>query len=258
VLVMIPLAYLYCKHSVKRAKELEQRAREAERLAYVGTLAGGLAHEIKNPLSTLNLNLQLIKEDWRNPSTPKEKRLCSKLDVLQHETRRLEEILNDFLRFARGPKLELAEHDINKIVDDVVSFIAPEATVNNITIHTSYDDSIPPVKLDANLIKQALLNIIINAQEAMPDGGELMVRTKREDGMCRIDITDTGTGMPPDVMKKIFNAYYSTKKTGSGLGLPTTKRIIDEHGGRITVQSEVGKGSCFSILLPPSPPVDSA
>jgi len=252
--VMIPLAYLYSKRAVRRAKRMEARLRSSERLAYVGSLAGGLAHEIKNPLSTLNLNLQLIKEDWQNASSPKEVRLCRKLEVLQREARRLEEILNDFLRFARGQELDLKEHDLNVIVDDVVTFITPEAEANHVTIHKMYDHTLPKIKVDGDLIKQALLNVVINAQQAMPDGGELIIRTSRQDDEVRVEITDTGVGMTEETMSRIFNVYFSTKKGGTGLGLPTTRRIIQEHGGDITVQSEPSKGSCFTITLPVSPP----
>ncbi|NOZ23575.1 MAG: two-component sensor histidine kinase [Planctomycetes bacterium] len=233
-----------------RAHEMEDRARVSERLAFVGKLAGGLAHEIKNPLGTLNLNLQLMKEDLEKSSTPVETRICKKIDVLQREAKRLEEILNDFLRYARGPQPNLAEHDLNRVVDDVVNFVSPEMTLHKVQVRTQYDETIPPMKLDADLLKQALLNIVINAQQAMPNGGELILQSTRKGATARIDITDTGEGIPPEQREKIFNVYYSTKKTGTGLGLPTAKRIIEEHRGTIDFQSEVGKGTCFTIEIP--------
>lgn len=248
--LLIPLGCLYAKRSVQRAREMEERARVSERLAFVGQLAGGLAHEIKNPLGTLNLNLQLLKEDLEKTAAPKEKRLCKKIDVIQREALRLEEILNDFLRYARGPQPTLAECNINRVVDEVMSFIAPEMTLHKVQLRTHYDENIPKVKLDADLFKQALLNIVINAQQAMPSGGEVVLQTSRHGDRAQIDIIDTGEGIPEDRRDKIFNVYYSTKKAGTGLGLPTAKRIVDEHRGAIRLQSEVGKGTCFSIELP--------
>jgi len=252
--VLIPLGCLYAKRSVQRAREMEERARVSERLAFVGQLAGGLAHEIKNPLGTLHLNLQLLKEDLEKAASPKEKRLCKKIDVLQRESKRLEEILNDFLRYARGPQPNLAEQNVNRVVDDVVSFIAPEMALHKVQVETHYDENIPKLKLDADLMKQALLNIVINAQQAMPDGGEVVVQTSRQGDVVQIDIIDTGEGIAEEKMDKIFNVYFSTKKTGTGLGLPTARRIIEEHRGAIKIQSEVGKGTCFSIELPVTRP----
>jgi len=247
--VLLPLWGYYKQRRMARLRAMEERAKQAERLAYVGTLAGGLAHEIKNPLSTLHLNLQLLEEEWQNPQTPKEARLLKKIEVLRHEAKRLEEALNDFLRFAKGEKPQFAECDVNAVVDEVATFVEPEATLGNIRIRRSFDASVPRCMADANLLRQALLNLMINARQAMPQGGELMIATKPERDGVAIEITDTGQGIPPEHMDKVFQAYYSTKKTGSGLGLATTKRIIEEHGGAIGVHSEVGKGTRFTICL---------
>jgi signal transduction histidine kinase len=249
---LLPLWSFYTKRRIARLRVMEQRAKDAERLAYVGTLAGGLAHEIKNPLGTLHLNLQLLQEEWRGPQTPKEARLAKKIEVLLNETKRLEEALNDFLRFAKGEKLELTECDVNALVDAVATFVEPEATMKSIRLRRTLDPAVPRCLLDGNLVRQALLNLLINAQQALPNGGELMIRTKGERDGAVIEITDTGEGIPPDRLNKIFEAYYSTKKTGSGLGLATTKRIIDAHQGEISVHSEVGRGTCFTVRLPAS------
>lgn len=248
--IFIPIAFFSVRRAVERTRELEKRAMHSERLAFVGTLAGGLAHEIKNPLSTLNINLQLLIEDVQSMTGENSKKVHMKIRVLQREVQRLEAILNDFLRFARGEKLELADRDINEVVDEVVDFVTPEIKQKNIVILKSYDASLPPCRLDSNLIKQAILNVIINAVQAMENGGELMIRTSVNKKNIQIDITDTGTGIPKDIIDKIFLVYFSTKKTGTGLGLPTAKRIIEEHKGTISVQSEEGKGTNFSIRLP--------
>ncbi len=222
----------------------------AERLAFIGTLAGGLAHEIKNPLSTLSINLQLLLEDILGMAGENNKKAYVKIQVLQREVQRLEEILNDFLRFAKGQKLKLDECDINEVLDEVVDFVTPEIKQKKIVILKSYDAYLPHCRVDSNLIKQAILNVIINAEQAMENGGELMIRTSGNKKYIQIDITDTGSGITKDIIDKIFQVYFSTKKAGTGLGLPTARRIIEEHKGTISVQSEESKGTNFSIKLP--------
>ena len=244
------MAFFYIRRAIEKTRDLEKRAMTSERLAFVGTLAGGLAHEIKNPLSTLNINLQLLKEDMQSLTGENSKKAYIKIHALQKEVQRLEEILNDFLRFARGQKLELGEHDINEILDEVIDFVTPEMKQKKISILKSYETNLPLCRIDSNLIKQAILNIIINAEQAIENGGELMIRTSRDKKNIQIDITDTGTGIPKGIIDKIFQVYFSTKKTGTGLGLPTTKRIIEEHKGTISVQSKEGKGTNFTIKLP--------
>jgi signal transduction histidine kinase len=132
----------------------------------------------------------------------------------------------------------------------VVDFVTPEVKQKKILILKSYDAHLPPCRIDRNLIKQAILNLIINAEQAMENGGELMIRTSGNKKYLQIDITDTGLGIPKDLVDKIFQVYFSTKKTGTGLGLPTTKRIIEEHKGTISVQSEESKGTNCSVKLP--------
>ena len=250
IVIFVPAIIFYVRSAVEKTRKLEKRAMNSERLAFVGTLAGGLAHEIKNPLSTLSINLQLLKEDIDEMSGENSKRSRIKIQALQKEILRLEEILNDFLRFAKGQKLELQYLDINEVIDELIDFVSPEIKQKNIVVLKSYDSNIPRCRIDGNLIKQALLNLIINAEQAMENGGELMIRTRSNKELVQIDITDTGTGIRKEVVDKIFQVYFSTKTAGTGLGLPTTKRIIEEHKGTISVQSEEGKGTNFSIALP--------
>lgn len=242
---------------MSKKEDLKKRVKRAERLAFLGALAGGLAHEIRNPLSTLKVNLQLLKEDWGKTSTPKEQKAYKKILVLLKETNRLEEILDDFLKFAKRHILTLEEHKLNDIIDEVLAFVEPELVKQNIKMLKHYDTSLPVMELDRNHLKQALMNIVINAQQAMTKGGELIVKTTREDKeTVRIEIIDTGCGIPGDVLPQVFDVYFSTKKTGSGLGLATARRIIEEHNGTISVQSEPDKGSCFIIRLPLSGTTD--
>ena len=213
-------------------------------------LAGGLAHEIRNPLSTLKINLQLLEEDLTKPHDGDGLRRASdKLDALRREVQRMSDILDDFLRFARMPTVETAPRDVNAIVAEVVRFMGAAARRNGINILAGYGN-LPLCMADKDLLKQALLNILINAEQAMPAGGDIMVRTSAEGDNIRISIADTGGGIRDDVMQRIFDPYFSTKSDGTGLGLSTAKRIVEQHGGRIEVHSQVSHGSCFDIILP--------
>ncbi len=219
-------------------------------LKYLNTLAAGLVHEIKNPLNAISINLQLLDEDLQDLDSERDKKMSSRVQLLQKEVSRLDSILSDFLRFAKRPVLHFEKCDINEIIESVLDFIGPEAIQNSIRILRNFDTKLPKCNLDSNVIKQALLNVILNAQQAMPNGGELMVRTYQDSKDVFIDITDTGVGIQKNKIDKIFEVYYSTKKTGTGLGLPTAKRIIEENNGAISIRSEDGKGSSFLIKLP--------
>jgi two-component system, NtrC family, sensor histidine kinase HydH len=218
--------------------------------AEIAQLAGGLAHEIRNPLSTMGLNLDLVAEEFPDPETARERRIVQKIDRIRREAHRLQGILEDFLRFARVQELPTRPTDLNAVVDDMKDFCEPQCAAEGVVIRSHYDASLPTVALDADLFKQALLNLILNAQKAMPDGGDLILRTRREGAYAALDVVDTGVGMDEDVQAKVFNAFFSTRPGGSGLGLPTTRKIVEAHGGTIAVRSEPGKGSQFTIRLP--------
>ncbi|MFO0909769.1 MAG: ATP-binding protein [Isosphaeraceae bacterium] len=227
-----------------------EAARYRERYAEIAQLAGGLAHEIRNPLSTMSLNLDLLAEDFQNAETPRDRRVVQKIQRLRKETQRLHDILENFLRFARIQELRLLPTDLNLVVEELRDFFEPQAMAQGIVIRTYLDPALPPVRLDVELFRQALLNLMINARQAMPDGGDLMLRTRLEAGWVVLEVTDTGVGIPEETRVRVFDAFFSTRPGGSGLGLPTTRRIIESHGGTIAVQSELGKGSQFAIRLP--------
>jgi len=239
--------------------EAAESVRRRERLAYAGRLAGGLIHEIKNPLNTLSLNLQLLAEDWERAQTPQERRALKRIKLLQSETNRLNAVLDDFLSFVRGHDLQLAECDVNRLVDDVLTFVQPELASGGIEVRRSAEP-LPPCRLDANLLKQALLNLVLNAEQAVANSAvkEIIVRTEAGDDSVRIDLIDTGKGIPAGDEDKVFEAFYSGRKGGTGLGLPLTRRIVEEHGGSIAVHSDRGRGTCFTILLPTRPAEDEA
>jgi len=232
------------------AREAERRAREAEHLAHVGTLTAGLAHEIRNPLSTLNLNLQLLREDLEHPGAGTDPRILRRLETLEQEAKRLEQILDDFLKFAGKYEVRLKVQPLKAVLDEVTSFYRERLQQGRIQLRTSFAEGLPDVAIDAPRLKQALSNLLLNAEAAMPDGGELMISTESGPHGVGLRVTDTGVGIAQEDMDKIFAPYYSTRSGGTGLGLPTVRRIVQEHGGTLEVHSEVGRGTRFTIHLP--------
>lgn len=227
-----------------------QRAKFEEQYRDLASLAGGLAHEIKNPLSTIRMNVQLLAEDLADPQTQEQRRALRKIDVVQRECDRLSEILDDFLRFARITELNLTPVDVNEIVEDIIEFSRPRIEVAGILLREDLPPRLPKVRLDPDLFRQAMLNLFLNAESVMKSGGELIVQTRKSGSDVVIDVIDTGPGMTAELKEKIFKPFFSTRPGGTGLGLPTTKRIVEAHGGRITVDSEPGKGTAFHIAIP--------
>ncbi|MEM1448171.1 MAG: ATP-binding protein [Planctomycetota bacterium] len=219
-------------------------------------LAGGLAHEIKNPLSTMAINLTLLEEEFQpapggdGVQSPKDKRSLKRVRTLQREVARLEGILDDFLRFARGGEVNRAPADLVALVREALEFAEPELEAEGVRLHALLPSALPLVMLDEGTFRQALLNLIVNARQAMPGGGELIVQVRRDGPVVELAVTDSGVGMSPDQVDRCFDLYYSTKKGGTGLGLATVKRIVDMHDGEIGVTSEEGRGTQFHIWLP--------
>lgn len=227
------------------------RTRGQDHLAELGRLAGGLAHEIKNPLSTINLNLRLLSEDLgRGEQDEQRRRWLRRLRGVEEEASRLKTILDDFLRYAGKYELNPVETDLRQIVGELCDFFAPQAEDAKVVMRSRLPDEPVVCRLDANLIKQSLLNLMINAVQAMSDGGELIIRVGKDGERGVVEVIDTGPGIAPDQVKRVFDVYYSTKKHGTGLGLPTSRRIVQEHGGAIRLESELGKGTRFVVALP--------
>jgi signal transduction histidine kinase len=249
--VCLALAAVAGLYVYRRFILLERRTRHAERLAELGTLTGGLAHEIKNPLSTVQLNLQLLAEDI-TPDNPAHPRIATRLSVVQRETTRLRAILDDFLRYAGKLEVERQPTDLNDLLQDLYDFFTPQAQLQKVRLRLRTTPAPLTAPVDPKLIKQAVLNLMLNALQAMPEGGELILGTNcdHDDHRACIHVTDTGKGIPEKDVGKIFQAYYSTKKGGTGLGLAMAHRIVQEHGGQITVNSELGKGTDFTLRLP--------
>ena len=244
------VAAIVAYYEYRRRLLLERRAIQAERLAEIGSLTGGLAHEIKNPLSTVQLNLQLLQEDL-TPGDPAYSRLVSRLQTVHKETSRLREILDDFLRYAGRIELDRKPIDLNVLLDELVDFFTPQAQLQRVQLRLKKNPTPLIANVDAKLIKQAVLNLLINGLQAMnQSGGELILSLAQQGRSAIVDVIDTGSGIPPEQVERIFQAYYTTKRGGTGIGLAMARRITEEHGGRIGVRSDVGKGSDFYITLP--------
>jgi len=216
-------------------------------------LAGGLAHEIKNPLSTIRLNIELLAEDLEEVDSPQGRRALRKIEVVKRECRRLEELLNDFLNFACVHRLDLQPSNVNHAVREVIELFRPQALESKIEVIEYLASDLPTVLLDRRSFHRVLFNLVLNAQQAMTDGGQLVIRTRSGGNEIAIDLIDTGCGMDADTLEHIFDAFYSTKKGGSGLGLAMVQKIIEAHNGRIAVQSEPNYGTQFTIILPSLP-----
>jgi signal transduction histidine kinase len=229
----------------------------------LGRLTGELAHEIKQPLSTIKINLKLVREELeaakssrQSKQTGREQsnqgftRALRKISVIEKEADRLEQILEGFLRYIDKTELQLANVDISSLMSDMVDFYSPQAHSHSIIIRQQLYDKPLVCKADEGMLKQVILNLFINAQQAMSGGGELLIRTDRRKKEAVIHISDTGCGIAQDKLSKIFEVYFSSRPQGSGLGLATAKKIVEMHKGTISVDSELGKGTSFTIKLP--------
>jgi signal transduction histidine kinase len=221
-----------------------------ERYAELAALAGSLAHEIKNPLSVIRMNMDLLSEDFAKAETPRDRRALAKIDMVGRQCTRLENLLNDFLRFNKVSQLDLHLGSLNEQIIRVLDLFEPQAQETNVEIVRYLDPDLPSIQLNAETLQAALVNLVKNALEAMPDGGQLIARTRVTRQGVALDLIDTGCGMDERTAMKMFDAFFSTKSGGSGLGLPTARRIIEAHGGRIGVHSEAGRGTQFTLEFP--------
>lgn len=250
------------RKQIVRVRRAERRARSAERLAELGSMTSGLAHEIKNPLSTIGLNIQLLAESLAELEIGQDDRarLGRRVDSLQREIERLKDILTDFLDFAGEKKLDPRPTDLNAMVAELADFFHPQAERQSVRLYVTPSTDSVVATVDGPLVKQAVLNLLLNALQAMGEPGEdsgpreIYLRTEiADDGEqreARLRVADTGKGIDEQSLASIFTPYFTTKSSGTGLGLPTSRRIIEEHGGRIEVHSEPGRGTEFTLVFP--------
>ena len=224
---------------------LEDLRRQYHELA---SLAGSLAHEIKNPLSIILMHIGLLEEDLEEIDDPVARRSTGRIETVKKNCKRLETLLNDFLRFTRLGSLELHAGSLNSQVIQVLDFFAVQAEEQNIDVVRHLDMELPSINLDPQTLYAALVNLVKNAVEAMPDGGQLLARTRITRTGVALDLIDTGCGM--ESPSQVFQEFYTTKEGGTGLGLPMAKKIIEAHGAVINVQSAVDQGTQFTIEFP--------
>lgn len=226
----------------------------SQRLETMGAMAAALAHEVRNPLSTMSVNLQLVAEDFAQPRTPIEQRTLRRARLLLGEVKRLDALVGDFLRLVRGYELKPETVDLELLVADLLRFVEPENLRLGIRSRVLADPSARFVHADPALLRTALMNLVVNAQQAMSgSGGELLLETRGREHDVEVSITDTGPGILHELQEKVFRPWFSTKEGGTGLGLPTARRIVEELGGDIRLQSEPGQGTRFTLNLPRPP-----
>ena len=227
-----------------------QQRHQTERLAQLGSWFAGFAHEIRNPLSTIGLNLQLVQEDLVGAESTRERRTYTRLAVVQGEVKRLQAILDEFLGFVRWPAPRRRRIDLNRLVRTVADLFTPELKEHGITLKYFAGATVGEVAVDADQIRGAAVNLVRNAKEACSSGDEVLLSTRRVGDEVLVQVTDTGPGMSSEVVDSAFTPYFSTKKGGTGLGLAIARRTLEEHGGRLELSSELGKGTQFTLRLP--------
>lgn len=242
------VAYIIMKRSMLARKRQMVRDAARQQDQFVSNLAAGLVHELKTPLSTISLNAQLLKEEWRNPVTDREQRAARRIAGIENALNRLNEMLGRFVSFSVSAEVRKQPEDIGKLISETIDDLQSLIVAKKIQIEKQCPSF--TANVDRALIRTAIANLLKNAIEASPEGGKVSAVLSNESDDLMISVSDSGTGIPEDVKSKVFHLYYSTKPGGVGLGLPIAKKIVESHGGYITFDSEQGKGSVFRIHLP--------
>jgi signal transduction histidine kinase len=236
---------LVSARDLEKLSQLGAHLSYSQKLSALGRLTSGVAHEIKNPLNAMVIHVALLRQRLESAEAR------GYLDVLDEQIRRLDRVIQGFLKFTRPEELHLDAVLLEEVLKGVLRLVSGEVEKNGIRLITDIPTELPPVHGDRELLQQAFLNLMLNAKEAMPEGGDLRVSTRRStDGHVEIEVEDTGVGIPPDALPKIFDLYYTTREGGSGIGLSLVYRIIQLHDGEVKVDSTPGEGTRFTIKLP--------
>jgi signal transduction histidine kinase len=237
---------LLTMRDAESVRRIENEIELSRRLAAIGRLTSGVAHEVKNPINAIVVHLELLREKMReiDPDTGRH------MDIIGREIHRLDRVVQTLVDFNRPLELRLSDFDLRRLVEEVALLAAPEAARQGVKVETNLGSEALPVRADADLIKQALLNVVINGVQTMNDGGMLRMVTRRDDTAATIEVRDQGAGIPPEIRDKIFNLYFTTKKAGSGIGLAMSYRVLQLHNGALDFVTEMGQGTTFRLVLP--------
>jgi signal transduction histidine kinase len=234
----------------RNLNEAEAAVRRSDRLAALGQLSAGLAHELRNPLGTIRASAEMLER-----SVPADNAVAREVaGFIASEVDRSNTLVTRFLDFARPLKLKLAPADLAEVLDRVVALVERDAPQHRVTVYKNYSPDLAPFPFDAELMERVFYNLLLNAAQAStPESGVIILKTRRMDGTAEVAVIDRGPGIDPKIMEQIFNPFFTTKTDGVGLGLAIVSKIVDEHGGRMAVESEPGKGSVFRVYLPIQP-----
>jgi signal transduction histidine kinase len=226
--------------------EIQDQIDTTTKLAAIGRLMSGVAHEVKNPLNAMVLQLEVLKARLGDQG----KKVQPQVEILGEEIRRLDRVVKTFLDFTRPVEMHPVDAEIAPLVREVFALAEPQARENNVQLIFAGDGAAPPLRVDRDLIKQALLNLVLNGCQAMPQGGELKITPHAVPNAVELEIRDSGVGIPPDAQKRIFSLFYTTKPGGTGVGLAMAFRVVQLHNGTIDFSSEVNRGTTFRVTLP--------
>ncbi|MBV9618377.1 MAG: PAS domain-containing protein [Verrucomicrobia bacterium] len=245
-----PVGHAIILRDITETRRSEQQTLESERLNALTLLAAGVAHEIGNPLNSLNIHLQLIERETRQLDGAKRAELQESVEVARGEVKRLDSIISQFLRAIRPTRPQLRPENVNSIAEEAVRFFAPEIKDRDIVVEQELRSDLPLLQLDRDQMKQAFYNVIKNSFEAMKSRGILRIRTDMDDSHVIVRFTDSGGGISAENLSRVFEPYFTTKSSGTGLGLLIVRRIVREHGGELSIESSQGKGLTLTIRLP--------
>lgn len=238
-------------NKLKENQALQDRLRKAEQFSSLGQLASGIAHEIRNPLNFINLSIDHIASKLSARKNSEE--FARLLGTMKEEVQRLNHLVSNFLALGKPLALNLKPTPVSPLLNEVLKVAERKVTEQKVVVKKSCKDSLPPLLVDAEQMKSCFMNVLLNSLQAMPFGGRLTISAAGDgDGVVAVSFADTGGGIPPDLLPRVFEPYFTTKSAGIGLGLSITKRIVEEHGGRIEVSSEVARGTTVTFYLPTS------
>lgn len=227
-------------------RRIENELELSRRLAAIGRLTSGVAHEVKNPINAIVVHLEILKNKLQSVAPDAQRHM----DIIGNEIRRLDRVVQTLVDFTRPMELKLVNGDLRKLAEEVALLAGPEAQNHQVKLEFDPVVAALPVYVDADLVKQAILNIVLNGVQAMPEGGTLKMSARKTESAAIIEISDQGPGIPKDIQDKIFNLYFTTKKAGSGIGLAMTYRVLQLHNGALEFETEQGKGTTFRLQVP--------